>query len=411
MSGSGSAPLFREAVVAARSDRLCGELIVSQPLSASLLTWLLAGLTVVAVTWLATNHYQRKVTVPGLLVPDTGVVDMVAPFNGRIAAIYVQSGQRVTAGTRLFAVENPRFADHSSSVGSELLRSLGEQAGALRQQLELERSNEQRWDQRFDSEYILATALLEQRRDALDRQRQLLEIRERQAGRARQLLRRALLAAADTDALEAQLLLQQESLAEAVLAEQQAGNALLQLRQQHEERLNQSRQLQQRLLVELSQLDQQIVQQKAEQVNVVVAPVAGFVTSLPAKSGMTVRAQQPLVTLLPAAATLRLELQVPSQSMGFVQEGQGVTLRLDAFPYQKFGVQQARIAGVPGTPEEGESGRPFYRILATLDRQSITAYGDEQPLRPGMVASADIRVDERSLLEWLLEPLYSIKGY
>ena len=72
--------LFRDAVTAARSERLCGELIVSQPLSARLLTWLLAALTAVAVLWLATNRYQRKVTVPGLLVPDTGVIELVAPL-------------------------------------------------------------------------------------------------------------------------------------------------------------------------------------------------------------------------------------------------------------------------------------------------------------------------------------------
>ena len=169
--------------------------------------------------------------------------------------------------------------------------------------------------------------------------------------------------------------------------------------------------LQQRLLAELNQNDRQVLQQQAEQQGVVVAPVAGLVTMLQARPGVAVRAQQPLLALLPAASTLRLELQVPSQALGFVQAGQRVTLRLDAFPYQKFGVQQARVIDVAGTPEPGADGRPFYRIVAALDQQSMMAYGVEQRLLPGMLASADIRVDERSLLEWLLEPLYSIKGY
>lgn len=406
-----SAPLFRDAVVAARGDRLCGELIISQPLPARLLAALLAVATLVAAGWLASNSYQRKVTVPGLLVPDTGVVELVAPFNGRVGTVYVQAGQQVEAGTALFSVENPRFVEGSTSIGSGLLHSLGEQAAALRQQLGLERANEQRWQQDFDTRQALATAMLEQRRYALERQRQLLVIRERQAGRASQLRQGELLAAADMDAVEAQLLLQQQSVAEAVLAEQQVANELQQLQQQHEERLGQSRQLQQRLLAELSQNDRQVLQQQADQQSVVVAPVAGVVTSLQAKPGMATRAQQPLVALLPATATLRLELQVPSQAMGFVAPGQQVTYRLDAFPYQKFGVQQARTVSVPGTPEQGEGGLPFYRVVAALDHSDIMAYGAEQPLRPGMLASADIRVDERTLLQWLLEPLYSIKGY
>ena len=59
----------------------------------------------------------------------------------------------------------------------------------------------------------------------------------------------------------------------------------------------------------------------------------------------------------------------------------------------------------------GDGGLPYYRIVAELDRQTILAYGKELPLRPGMRLTADINVDRRSLFEWLLEPLYSIRGH
>jgi membrane fusion protein len=58
----------------------------------------------------------------------------------------------------------------------------------------------------------------------------------------------------------------------------------------------------------------------------------------------------------------------------------------------------------------GEGAAPFYRVLARLERQSVLAYGEAQALMAGMQFSADVVVDQRSLLEWLLEPLFSIRG-
>ena len=53
---------------------------------------------------------------------------------------------------------------------------------------------------------------------------------------------------------------------------------------------------------------------------------------------------------------------------------------------------------------------PHYRILVALDRQDVLAYGMPEPLRPGMLLEADILGERRKLHEWLLEPLYSLRG-
>jgi membrane fusion protein len=51
-----------------------------------------------------------------------------------------------------------------------------------------------------------------------------------------------------------------------------------------------------------------------------------------------------------------------------------------------------------------------YRATARLDRQTITAYDHEMPLRPGMSLKADIVIDRRSLIQWLFDPLLSARG-
>ena len=117
-----------------------------------------------------------------------------------------------------------------------------------------------------------------------------------------------------------------------------------------------------------------------------------------------------MLSLLPAQSPLQVELWLPSSALGFVAVGQSVTLRLDAFPYQKFGVQQARLTEVNVTAEQLAEGQWLHRAFAALDRQSVLAFGVEQALRPGMLVSADIELERRSLLEWVLEPLFSVRG-
>ena len=52
----------------------------------------------------------------------------------------------------------------------------------------------------------------------------------------------------------------------------------------------------------------------------------------------------------------------------------------------------------------------MYRVTVSLSRQFVTAYGKDEPLKTGMLVDADILGERRRLVEWLFEPLYSIKG-
>ena len=114
----------------------------------------------------------------------------------------------------------------------------------------------------------------------------------------------------------------------------------------------------------------------------------------------------------------------PSRGVGFVRPGQRVLLRYQAFPYQKFGHYEARVANVSRTavsPSElpvqlsGLSSlyganEPVYRIEATLSGQSINAYGKAVPLQPGMQLEADVVIEKRRLFEWMLDPLFTLTG-
>ena len=175
----------------------------------------------------------------------------------------------------------------------------------------------------------------------------------------------------------------------------------------------------------LATLAQESAENEARQRIVVRAPQDGVVTAVLAELGQAVSAGAPVASLLPADAKLQAQLFAPSSAVGFLLPNQQVQLRYQAFPYQKFGhhagqvsqvsrapLQAADLAGLP-LPESMKStpsAEPLYRITVTLDQQAVQAYGQAQPLSPGMQIDADVMLDRRRLIEWIFEPLLSVTG-
>jgi membrane fusion protein len=170
----------------------------------------------------------------------------------------------------------------------------------------------------------------------------------------------------------------------------------------------------------MAELEQERLQIQAGGEVLVSAPVDGLVASRLIERGQSVVAGQPLLSLLPSGSELQAHLLVPSRAVGFVEPGDPVMLRYQAFPHQKFGHHPGtviRISRNSLTPQSGSafSGtgaprEPFYRVMVQLSEQTIMAYGKPEALLPGMLVEADILGEKRKLYEWLLEPLYSLSG-
>ena len=106
---------------------------------------------------------------------------------------------------------------------------------------------------------------------------------------------------------------------------------------------------------------------------------------------------------------------VPTRAGGLLEPGQSVVLRLDAFPYQRFGVQHARIVQVAGSvvlPGDTDSpvglSEPVYRVRARLATQSVDGYGQRWPLRTDLTFDADVVFERAPLIARLLDPLRAV---
>ena len=110
-------------------------------------------------------------------------------------------------------------------------------------------------------------------------------------------------------------------------------------------------------------------------------------------------------------------LLVPTRAVGFVEAGQRVRLRYDAFDYRQFGAQAgiiSEISAVPLYPDELHPAvplrEPAYRVSVRLEKRAVIFNGNRFALQPGMLLSADIVLGRRTLLSWILDPVSGIAG-
>jgi membrane fusion protein len=165
-----------------------------------------------------------------------------------------------------------------------------------------------------------------------------------------------------------------------------------------------------------SELQQNLVQEEARADLELRAPIDGVVTNIAASRGDSVAAGAALATILPRGAGLHALLVVPTRAIGFIETGNPVVLRYDAFPFQRFGQYRGRVTGVGRTvlaPGEHAGSlvarEPVYRIEVALDAQHVKSGAQEFPLRAGMLVSADILLERRTVFEWVFEPVLALR--
>lgn len=411
----------REALERHRQDWL-GSIQLIRPVSLSVVTGLVVLAAIAVAAYLTLGEYTRKARVSGYLVPDRGVIRLVAPQPATVVEAHASEGQSVHAGDVLFVLavgQATLSGDTQAAVQSSLAsreRSL-QSASRQRQQLEHAQStaiDAQIADMRRELDAMAAEAALQRQRLALaqDALTQYEGLRNQNFVSSAQVRSKA----EDVLGVKAQLqaLERQRATRLREIAALQSQRAELPLRTQA---------AQGEIDRDIAALAQASAENEARQRIVVRAPQDGIVSGVLAARGQTVTPAAALASLLPADAKLQAHLFAPSSAVGFVRANQAVQLRYQAFPYQKFGhqggevaqvsrspLQTTELAGLPLPAAISASGEPLYRITVNLDRQSVAAYGQAQALSPGMQLEADVLLDRRRLIEWLFEPVLGIAG-
>jgi hemolysin D len=172
-------------------------------------------------------------------------------------------------------------------------------------------------------------------------------------------------------------------------------------------------------------LDQELAKaDEHENAKRITAPVSGTVQQLSLHTvGGILQPGQQLMQIVPDDTGIEIEAMVQNQDIGFVHEGEDAVVKLEAFPFTRYGTVPGKIETIaedavsnPNTSSKGQGtdsanassdgqGQLLYTARVVLDRTTIDVDGKQVKLTPGMAATVEIKTGKRKMIEFLLSPL------
>ncbi len=136
------------------------------------------------------------------------------------------------------------------------------------------------------------------------------------------------------------------------------------------------------------------------------APVAGTVQQLAVHTvGGVVTSAQPLLVIVPNDNPLEVEAFVENKDIGFVQAGQNAEVKIETFPFTKYGTLHGTVAQVSSDAIQDEKRGLIYAARVKLARTTLVVDGKTVHLSPGMAVTAEIKTGKRRVIEYFLAPL------
>lgn len=400
------------------------------------LLWAFIVLLVAAGIWSLVGTVDEVAVASGKIVPIGQVKTVQSESKGVVKAIYVKEGQRVKKGDLLVELD-------PTSTGADLARTKkemayyeldvarlqAEQLGSgfspvpspdldpkdilVQMQLYSTRMNE------YQAKVAAAQAAVAQQEAALrsaDAQavkyRELLGIAKDQEDRVEQLLKENAVALFQVMTYRSNRIQTENNLAsqEAEIVRLQA--TLMQSQQQlvgvTAER---DRDIAAKLVEDRKQLAAyQEELKKADERNRLsrlVSPVDGRVGQLAIHTvGGVVTEAQAVMEVVPDDVHMEVEAWVANKDIGFVQIGQKAEVKIDTFNFQKFGTIDATVREIsPNATKQSEKDNDLkYRVVLVLDKELVDVGQQESQLFPGMSLSAEIKIRQKRIIEFFLDP-------
>lgn len=409
--------MFRTEAIEAKKQRLFGTVIVTQPISIYFISFTCFIVFILILVYLSQANYSRKETVSGYLMPEKGLVKVFSNRTGVIANIYVEEGDSVEQGKEIVKIKNSQSLTTGVELSTALSYELSQQIGYLTKELDTVEKVSKKELTRIDRQIIQLNKSQSALINAKKTNKKKVHLKKNQLEKNQKLLQKGHISQSQFDQFTEQYL---DALEDNDRLNREIASVNVEISTLESERIS----LPEKLILKqitinrhLSELKAQLTELDNQYEFIQKAPESGVITAIQPSIGTRVDPNTPLLSIIPIGSPLEIELLLPTRSAGFVQVKDKINIRFDAFPYQKFGFVEGEISNIDKAlilPSDSNLPIKFneamYRVRATLHDQSVKAYGKQFPLKVGMIAEVDIILEKRSLLEWLLDPIYSVKG-
>ncbi|MEZ5849311.1 MAG: efflux RND transporter periplasmic adaptor subunit [Hyphomicrobiaceae bacterium] len=399
---------------------------VNQTSASKSISVFFAVLIVAVMGGLWFGSFSKQQPVRGFVSAASGLVRIASPGRGTVTRVLTKQGEAVKRGQALLTVKAPDVA-----AGNEQTRVVEQQNLQRRRtnlMTEMERIERLVDRLRKDRDVLIsANADLNQ---TLDRELSDLGVARREAsnhvGRLRPLLASRDVSRDRVTSHERALRDYERMLSETLSRKTENLREHTQKLATLDASLAEKATHRATLANELAEVETRLNQSKANDEFTIVAGQDGIVASLTVATGSSIEGGQVVVVLGDPAAEQIIILEAPAGAMGLVASGQRVTLKYDAFPFKTFGIKMGTVVDVaqasvdsvkPGSLSEqglipaARGGRQtVFQISVRPDANTILAYGEERRIALGSTLTADITIERRRLIDWVIDPILALRG-
>ena len=403
--------------------------------------WLIMMFFIVAVTWASIGEVDIVGVAHGKIIP-SGKVKIIQPLEtGVVSNIHVREGEQVNAGQLLLELDTTLSGAEHEQVKERQLALMLERARlfSILDHINEQKSTEDYFtgieganEAQIQLQKVRITKQLEEYQAKIaalqDEQRQRRADRNAVSQRIRQLEGTIPLITERAQSLKdlvdkgmmprsQWLELEEERVEQVKERDVQKNNldsldaAIANTRQ----RLTALQaEFQSQILTELSDVENRIAAFEQEKVKAekrvtlqnLVAPVAGTVHQLAVHTiGGVVTPAQELMQIVPGNDAMEVEAWLPNRDIGFVHEGQAAEIKVETFPFTKYGTIDAEIINISNDATADERLGLVYAMRVKMHRTSMQVKDKIINLTPGMAVTVEVNMGKRRLIEYILTPL------
>lgn len=366
---------------------------------ASRIIYLVGLALVLFLIWAAVAWVDEIVRADGEVVSSSRAQIVQNLEGGILAELYVRQGDTVAAGQMLAKLQDTKFRagkddlqDQIDALDVRRLRLEAEIAGAFDFLVSDELA--QRSAHLLASEKALLNARQTDFAGRRDGAREILDQLQDELTNMEQLYKKQIVALIEVNRSK-------QAVSDARIKYQQIGTqAELELAEEYSQTLQ-----------DLTSRKQDL-RQAQDQLNrtVITSPMAGIVNSLAVTTiGGVIRPGEEILEIIPLGEELFVEARVKPENIASIEPGQDATIKLSAYDYTIYGTLKGKVDFVSADTFEDERNPrapPYYRVTVRVDRSGLTARQQEIEIRPGMRATAELQTGSKTILQYLLKPLY-----
>ncbi|MFG6076814.1 HlyD family secretion protein [Erwinia sp. DT-104] len=413
--------LFRSDALDYQRQKWTGKALLISKIPASVITGFCLLFLIVVILAMVFFDYSRRIDVDGEVITLPHAININSPQQGYITTTFVKVGDRVKKGDPLYELDVARITS-SGNVSSAAVESIKIQTANLHAMIAKLESNKASTLENLQSQIDSYAKAHKETEKMVNSAREGVKKMNESLNNYEKYLKKGLITQDQLNYQRAQSLSQQSAYQ---ALNSQSIQEKIQLSQLRSDKFTRAADFDNQIIQnksQLSDLERQLAEYKANNSIIISAKLDGIIESLSVTPGQMVETGASLAQIKPVDNVhYFLLLWLPDNSLPYVKVQDGINIRYNAFPADKFGQFPGKIisiSSVPASPQEmstyssgarQEKGS-YYKVLVAINDTEFSDKGKKLQISGGLQARVIVFLEKKPLYQWAIAPINKIKN-